>query len=258
MAASRTFVHVLRDPSLGHPRGPVHARYPRRAGSGKQQASPVLTCGGLRALLRLNAPASFICLLMLQRSGSFSGFVLVFMAFPLTWAADLDTGFRAFSACVICVVPLWVMNTTLSFIVPLLARCGTVTPSCSMVLLGPFGSSFGTLTCVRLSLLSRMHSSLVLPYAGYGDLAAATCVAALPPPFFFSLPPFLFSLAPFYFSPSFGHLLWSVVVSVSVCFVDISSCPRGWTDVTSSSSLQEWREKDQPNVQGREPQGFKL
>jgi hypothetical protein len=40
-------------------------------------------------------------------------------------------------------------------------------------------------------------------------------------------------------------------------FVDISSCPRGWTDV-SSSSLQEWREKDQPNVQGREPQCFKL
>jgi hypothetical protein len=82
------------------------------------------------------------------------------MAFPLTWAAD--NGFRAFSACVICVGPLWVMNTTLSFTVPLLARCGTVTPSCLMVLLGPFGSSFGTLTCVRLSPLSRMHSRLVL------------------------------------------------------------------------------------------------
>jgi hypothetical protein len=115
---------------------------------------------------------------------------------PILEVPTLHTGFRAFSACVICVVPLWVMNTTLSFIVPLLARCGTVTPSCSMVLLGPFGSSFGTLTCVRLSLLSRMHSSLVLPYAGYGDLAAATCVAAPPP---FSPPPSPFRLFLFVF-----------------------------------------------------------
>jgi hypothetical protein len=191
---------------------------------------------------------------MLPRSGSFSGFVLVFMAFPLTWAAD--NGFRAFSACVICVVPLWVMNTTLSFTVPLLPRCGTVTPSCLMVLLGPFGSSFGTLTCVRLSPLPRMHSRLALTSAGYGDLAAATCVAPPPPPFFPS--PFPFSFAPFCFSPSFGHLLWSVrLVSASVCFVDISSCPRGWTDVTSSA-LQEWSEKDQSNVQGPKPQCFKL
>jgi hypothetical protein len=128
-----------------------------------------------------------------------------------------DTGFRAFSACVICVVPLWVMNTTLSFIVPLLARCGTVTPSCSMVLLGPFGSSFGTLTCVRLSLLSRMHSSLVLPYAGYGDLAAATCVAAPPPPFPLPLPLFVCSFLFFTFvwpprvvrSSSFGFCVFS-------------------------------------------------
>eukprot|EP00884_Botryococcus_braunii_P001822 jgi/Botrbrau1/11640/Bobra.0209s0030.1 len=107
----------------------------------------------------LSAPVSFICLLMLPRFGSFSGFVLVFMAFPLTWAAD--NGFRAFSTCVICVVPLWVMNTSSLFTVPLLPLCGTVTPSCLLVLLGLFGSSYGRLTCVRLSPLSRMPSRLV-------------------------------------------------------------------------------------------------
>jgi hypothetical protein len=108
------------------------------------------------------------------------------------------------------------LNTTLSFIVPLLARCGTVTPSCSMVLLGPIGSSFGTLTCVRLSLLSRMHSSLVLPYAGYGDLAAAMCVAA-PPLFPLPLPLFVCSFLFFTFvwpprvvrSSSFGFCVFS-------------------------------------------------
>ena len=188
-------------------------------------------CGGLRVLLRLSAPASFICLLMLPRSGSFSGFVLGFMAFPLTWAAD--TGFRAFSACVICVAPLWVMNTTLSFTVPLLLRCGTVTPTWLLVLLDRFGSSFGTLTCVRLSPLSRMHSRLVLIYAGYGDLAAATSVAAplipLPSPFGCSV----MSVFDLRMATSCGPFF---IVSVCVRVVDISSCPSGWTDEISSSS----------------------
>jgi hypothetical protein len=52
--------------------------------------------------------------------------------------------------------------------------------------------SFGRLTCVRLYLSSRMPSRLVLTYAGRGDLAAATCVAA-PPPF---IPHFPISFTP--------------------------------------------------------------
>eukprot|EP00884_Botryococcus_braunii_P021729 jgi/Botrbrau1/823/Bobra.0352s0020.1 len=149
-------------------------------------------------------------------SPALSHSVLVFMAFPLTWAAD--NGFRAFSACVIRVVPLWVMHTgtggtTLFFTVPLLRLCGTVTPSCLLVLLGLFGISFGTLTCVRLSPLSRMHSRLMLIYVGCGDLAAATSVAA-PPPY---PPPFPFSFVPFCVSYSFGHLLWPVFHSFGLC-----------------------------------------
>ena len=147
-------------------------------------------CGGLRALLRLSAPALLLYLLMCPRFGSFSGFVVVFMAFPLIWADG--SGFRVFSAGVTCVIPLWGMNTTLFFTVPPLPRCGTVTPSCLLVPHGLFGSSFGRLTCVPLYLSSRMPSRLVLTYDGCGDLAAAMCVAA-PPPFF---PPFPLSFTP--------------------------------------------------------------
>jgi hypothetical protein len=45
----------------------------------------------------------------------FLRFVLVFMAFPLIWAAG--SGFCVLSVCAICVVPLWVMNITLFFTV---------------------------------------------------------------------------------------------------------------------------------------------
>ena len=157
--------------------------------------------GGLRALLRLSAPASFTSLLIFPRSGSFSGFVLVFMDFPLIWAAD--SGFRVFSASVICVVPLWVMNTTLFFTVPLFPRCGTVTPSCLLVPLGHFGSSFGKPICVRLYPSSGMHSRLVQTSAGCGDLAAAPSVAAPP-----SFSPSPFSYVPLGVTPSFGSLGW--------------------------------------------------
>jgi hypothetical protein len=61
-----------------------------------------------------------------------------------------------------------------------------------------------------------MHSSLVLPYAGYGDLAAATCVAA-PPLFPLPLPLFVCSFLFFTFvwpprvvrSSSFGFCVFS-------------------------------------------------
>jgi hypothetical protein len=91
------------------------------------------------------------------------------------------------------------------------------------------GSLFGTLTCVRLSPLSRMHSRLVLIYAGCGDLAAATSVAAPP------CSPFPFHLLRCVSDSSFGYLLWSASSDSFrlrlACVVDISSCPSGWTDV---------------------------
>ena len=78
-----------------------------------------------------------------------------------------------------------------------------------------------------------MHSKLVLIYAGYGDLAAATSVAAPSP---FSPLPSPFRLLRYVFdlrlATSCGLIF---IVSACVCVVDISSCPSGWTDVTSSS-----------------------
>jgi len=79
-----------------------------------------------------------------------------------------------------------------------------------------------------------MHSRLVLIYAGYGDLAAATSVAAPPPPYPplpspFRLLSYAFALR---LATSCGQFF---LVLACVCVVDISSCPRGWTDVTSSS-----------------------
>eukprot|EP00884_Botryococcus_braunii_P003988 jgi/Botrbrau1/13590/Bobra.0307s0009.1 len=148
----------------------------------------------------------------------------------------------------------YVLDTTLFFTVPPLPGCWTVTPSCLLVPHGHFGSSFGRLTCVRLYLSSRMPSRLVLTYAGCGDLAAATCVAA-PSPFF--------PLSPFRLRRCVSSL-WLATLCGPLFFISASVCCGhliipSWLDrCNSSSGLQEWSKRDQPNVQGPNPQCFKL
>jgi hypothetical protein len=111
---------------------------------------------------------------MLQRSGSLSGFVLVFMAFPLTWAAD--NGFRAFSACVICVVPLGdEHHHKFVFHCPALTAVRDRYPQ---LFSGPSRSLRQFIWHADLrAVVSFISDSL----QAHADLAAATCVAAPPP-----------------------------------------------------------------------------
>jgi len=101
-----------------------------------------------------------------------------------------------------------------------------------------------------------MHSRLVLIYAGYGDLAAATSVAAPPPlsplPSPFRLLSYAFALR---LATSCGQFF---LVLACVCVVDISSCPRGWTDVTSSSFYKSGVKKTSPMFRDPNPQCVKL
>ena len=48
------------------------------------------------------------------------------------------------------------------------------------------------------------------------------------------------------------------LVLACVCVVDISSCPRGWTDVTSSSFYKSGVKKTSPMFRDPNPQCFKL
>jgi hypothetical protein len=89
--------------------------------------SCALTSGGLLAQLRLSVLICITSLFLLARFEHFSVFVLVFMTSLLMWAAG--KGFPALSAVVTCALRLWVMNTTLFFIVWPLLMYGTAIPT---------------------------------------------------------------------------------------------------------------------------------
>jgi hypothetical protein len=84
----------------------------------------------------------------LARFELFSVFVLAFMTSPLMWAAD--NGFPALSAVVTCVLRVWVMNTTLFFIVWPLLMYGTAIPNYFLLLpvLLVYDNSYGRQTYV--------------------------------------------------------------------------------------------------------------